>query len=255
MFNFDIIYIEGKSNHIPDALLRIYSNEPIGVVQSKSEYVTEPDDLLNKDFLLEFFHSKMLKSTPLYTAAIDAELAAYAADVVDEIDAEEPEYPEKLVIRLQRPTKKVQIEEETSEASDEGKDEMDIHPEPPRGADEVIKYTPETILEGAKESDNRRHCGAGSTEDNHNDISNTPADDILLNTALSLTYVISESEPDIQLPEALRHHYSEDPFFSKMIDNLKASKHFIVCDGYIFLKESGQEILCIPDLKLGEWHI
>ena len=45
-FNFKIEYIPGEMNKLADALSRIYSDEPEGVVRAESEYVDDIDELI-----------------------------------------------------------------------------------------------------------------------------------------------------------------------------------------------------------------
>ena len=44
-FDFEIKYIPGDTNGLADVLLRIYSDEPKGVVRAESELVDEGDDV------------------------------------------------------------------------------------------------------------------------------------------------------------------------------------------------------------------
>jgi hypothetical protein len=43
-FDFEIEYIPGETNELADALSRIYSDEPEGVVRATSEYVDDIDE-------------------------------------------------------------------------------------------------------------------------------------------------------------------------------------------------------------------
>ncbi|KIL61393.1 hypothetical protein M378DRAFT_82630, partial [Amanita muscaria Koide BX008] len=41
---FSVHYVPGETNVVADALSRIYSDEPLGVVRAESEYVSRDDD-------------------------------------------------------------------------------------------------------------------------------------------------------------------------------------------------------------------
>jgi hypothetical protein len=56
-FNFEIKYIPGETNTLADALSRIYSDEPAGVVRALSEYVDNQDLLVeDKDISMNVVH-------------------------------------------------------------------------------------------------------------------------------------------------------------------------------------------------------
>ena len=56
-FEFEIRYIPGESNGFADALSRIYSDEPEGIVRAESEFINEGDDTET---------SKMVRVNPVY---------------------------------------------------------------------------------------------------------------------------------------------------------------------------------------------
>ncbi|KAI0079766.1 hypothetical protein K474DRAFT_1556077, partial [Panus rudis PR-1116 ss-1] len=61
---------------------------------------------------------------------------------------------------------------------------------------------------------------------------------------------ISEAADGIDLEGVLRNRYAEDAFFKVILENPKHYKNFVVRDGLVFIKESGQELLCIPDVRV-----
>ncbi|CAG8664628.1 16962_t:CDS:1, partial [Acaulospora colombiana] len=78
-FDFDISYVQGTANIIADALSRIYSDEPKGVIRAASEFVTDPDDPLKETAISDFLRQRTAKSRPLYTGdAIQTELEVFA---------------------------------------------------------------------------------------------------------------------------------------------------------------------------------
>ncbi|KIL54963.1 hypothetical protein M378DRAFT_91663, partial [Amanita muscaria Koide BX008] len=61
-FSFKVNYIPGETNVVADALLRIYSDEPIGIVRAGSEYVAKDEEDNDDDNLPG-------TSRPIYTGA------------------------------------------------------------------------------------------------------------------------------------------------------------------------------------------
>ncbi len=57
---------------------------------------------------------------------------------------------------------------------------------------------------------------------------------------------IAGSTDGLHLETEMRNRYSEDPFFSEIIQKPKHFKNFEVADGLVFLHDNNQQLLCIP---------
>jgi hypothetical protein len=261
MFDFNIEYIKGEENVYADALSRIYSDEPKGIVRASSEYVTTPDPVEHTSFLTEFFRKRVPKSTPLYTAAVDVELELYTTrlteidsegesemDEVDEdvhsgVKGKASQEPEPLIVRLKRPRKV--DETPVTEPKYGAEDESDR-----QAAKENTKEDGDADVGGVEVS-----AESSAELEPHIDHEITQSIEFQSSVAPSLTYIVSESKPGIQLPEILKHRYSEDSFFAAIAEKPEAHKHFILENGFVFLKDNGRKILCIPDLKIGNRRV
>ena len=60
-FDFEIIHVPGEMNQLADALSRMYSDEPKGIVRAASEYVTAEEEHTPSALILN------MVSAPLYT--------------------------------------------------------------------------------------------------------------------------------------------------------------------------------------------
>jgi hypothetical protein len=60
-FDFEIIHVPGEMNKLADALSRMYSDEPQGIVRAASEYVTAEEEHIPSGLILN------MVSAPLYT--------------------------------------------------------------------------------------------------------------------------------------------------------------------------------------------
>ena len=64
--------------------------------------------------------------------------------------------------------------------------------------------------------------------------------------------ILAEAPEGVDLLTTLKGHYEGDPLFGKILQGLKNYKNFRERDGLLFLKDKGQEMLCIPDVIVGE---
>jgi len=61
---------------------------------------------------------------------------------------------------------------------------------------------------------------------------------------------------DDHLLQEAKGQYKEDPFFQKILDTPKVFKNFSLTeDGFIRLKLPNRIVVCIPDIKIGEWTL
>ncbi|RDX40621.1 hypothetical protein OH76DRAFT_1365960, partial [Lentinus brumalis] len=62
--------------------------------------------------------------------------------------------------------------------------------------------------------------------------------------------LLAESTEGVDLLKALRGRYGEDRFFAKILEKPKEYKNFRQSDGLIFIRERGQERLCLPEVLI-----
>ncbi|KZT21631.1 hypothetical protein NEOLEDRAFT_1021658, partial [Neolentinus lepideus HHB14362 ss-1] len=55
----------------------------------------------------------------------------------------------------------------------------------------------------------------------------------------------------LNLPDCLRDHYGDDPFFKTVITNPEHYRNFELVDGLLFLQDDSKRLLCIPDILIG----
>ncbi|KAI0348859.1 hypothetical protein OH77DRAFT_1363574, partial [Trametes cingulata] len=72
----------------------------------------------------------------------------------------------------------------------------------------------------------------------------------LANSMDLMTY-LSENTEGVDLLQALRGHYAEDPFYRRILEAPKQFKNFDCRNGLVYLRENDRELLCIPDLRIG----
>lgn len=70
--------------------------------------------------------------------------------------------------------------------------------------------------------------------------------------AAPLLEYISQATDGVDLPNELRGKYRDDILFARVIEQPSHHKNFVYNDGLLFLKEKGNTLLCIPDVRLGE---
>ncbi|KAI9068658.1 hypothetical protein FKP32DRAFT_1543961, partial [Trametes sanguinea] len=57
---------------------------------------------------------------------------------------------------------------------------------------------------------------------------------------------LSENTEGVDLLQAIRGRFDEDEFFAKILEAPKNYKNFRVEDGLVFVRDRGQERLCVP---------
>ena len=59
----------------------------------------------------------------------------------------------------------------------------------------------------------------------------------------------------IKFPKCVRNCYADDEFFVRIIGQPNVYSDFTLADRLIFKRANGAFILCIPDIKTGEWSM
>lgn len=66
---------------------------------------------------------------------------------------------------------------------------------------------------------------------------------------------LTAGELGLPLPDGLRYRYHKDPFFKDILKAPHEYRDFQEKDDLVFKSQDGIEVLCIPDIKLGERRV
>src|ERR1700729_3559923 len=224
-FDFDIIHIPGVTNTVPDALSRLYSDEPRGTVRAASEYMTVEEENAPSELLLG------MVSSPLYTG----ESIFLGASMTRARKA----FPnaKKVILRVNRPSESLEGESSTQknllDAEDPSSDDEDLHPSGLPALEPVeqhFMHEPMTLPEAPGDA---------------------AAREILSESPVTLSEVIDSGDPSLDIHRQLIGRYSEDPLFKIVLEQPSTYKNFELSNGLIFLKENDRRVLCIPDIRIG----
>ena len=209
-FDFEIIYIEGTSNILADALSRIYSGDLPGTVRTPSEYTQYDDPSL----------STINISAPILTGAhvfvVDSESTALDKVAVPPSTSDRPfAHVRKVILRLPKNPNEMATTEDFNAKPSE-------HPDSPELAPNELDFNP----------------------------GETPAESVGNYVAPTLPTLIMTGNTHTPFPMSLKERYSEDPFFKLVVDRPKEYKNFLLDDGLVFRREGENRILCIPDIMI-----
>ena len=79
--------------------------------------------------------------------------------------------------------------------------------------------------------------------------------EILSEDPISLTEVLQSGDPTLDIHNRIIGRFSEDLFFKQIIEKPANYRNFKVSNGVVYLKDNDKQILCIPDVKVGEWWL
>jgi hypothetical protein len=280
-FNFTIQYIPGTTNILADALSRIYSADAPGTVRAASEYVPMDDEEVDPSVLHEAMAAitrpvktgnEVFASLNLLPGKLPNEISAAA--VTPKTKGKKPKKSKQLprvTLRVRDPkTGEISIPGATLEGGSvpkqpkipelvQRKIETKLQPvtdpnvglEIPETIPELVTQKMQTLSLADKET-------TGPT-DAHKVTSvsqvQSPEEELLAALSPRLTDLIPEGNPSMDIPTALKDQYSEDPFFKMVLADLKHYKNFELKDGLLFIRNSEARILCIPNMKIGEWSV
>ncbi len=231
-FDFEVIYIPGETNVLPDALSRIYSADPSTTLCAPSEYVSkdDPDDRL----VLPLF------SAPILTGEIARAALAERAPALQPVpDLDPAPFAARRSDRARKPTEKALAQAESAARPARGtgwprkdatpKNALPPLPDAPLPAPAVLSVPAPSLESPAAE--------------------NLISEDVTLPvTPPRLTEIVSSGGLDFDFPACVRAQYSRDKFFVKILMAPEQHKNYALEDSLIYLKQNGSRVLCIPDI-------
>ena len=232
-FDFNIRYIPGMENILPDALSRLYSNDAPGTVRAPSEYVQFADEGVD-----EALHN--LISMPVLVGTEAGDNVAPHKGIPQERLDPTPE-PRSLV--------------------NQGKQGVARDPGPQPILALAESGRPETATEFARRMRDRfvlrgprERTEGGMTEEtrhNHPEIQpeatesmNESANDERHENVL-LTFLDNDN-----LMSKIKGQYVQDSFFKLILEVPERYHNFKVMDGYVQLQTKDQATLCIPGITI-----
>ncbi|PIL23014.1 hypothetical protein GSI_14321 [Ganoderma sinense ZZ0214-1] len=212
-FNFTVYYIPGETNTLADALSRIYSDEPLGIVRASSEYVG--DDGTGPRLELEHLRPDILR--PLYTGA------AAVINFEPRRSSRIAQNPKPAgAYRAMHEGQPLNEEPTELDVPMESEADLDEEDEDLQSQCEPLRFTSEPL---------------------------EPSSPSALRSQPSV--VSTASELGMQLPSGLHGRYAEDKFFRKIAAAPHEFPHFEYTDGLLYKKQGNAYLLCIPDVRIG----
>jgi hypothetical protein len=238
-FNFKIIHVPGKMNQLADALSHMYSDEPKGVVQAASEYVSTEEENAPPELILNMVSAPLYTGKSIFLGAASTKCKAWQAfpnvrrvvlkvsSASDQLEGEStPEIPETF-----------EMPAETAPTISE----LAVHDratEPPANPEGSFKPVCSPLLEHG-------------TSDLHTQDDSTVAEELLFEDLIGFTDVLDSGDPTSDIHNHILGQYSDDPFFDLIMKNPQDYKNFEVSNGLVFLKDKERQLLCIPDIMVG----
>ncbi|QRV99116.1 Reverse transcriptase (RNA-dependent DNA polymerase) [Ceratobasidium sp. AG-Ba] len=224
-FDIEVHYIPGETNVLADALSRMYSDEPNGVVRHKSEYVSDTDQEAPHIMVSTVRRTNGTReelTEPLYVGdGIRAELEkrlgtgeAPRRSSRDRKLVERYQNQPQRKRRTARPTESDKIEPalENKTETSETKEDWSVVVQPDESRE--IRQEPEKSA----------------------------------NRASALTNCVTEFE----LPNGLKGRYQEDESLAYIAKNPDQYRNFELKDDILYMRQDDDLLLCIPDIKVGE---
>jgi hypothetical protein len=246
-FEFEIIHVPGEMNTLADALSRMYSDEPKGIVRAASEYVSAEEENIPSKLILNMVSAPLYTGESIFLGAASTNWKARQA------------FPnaKRVVLKVTNPSDQLEGEstpetKKTFETQETHADADIIDGSPatsaPAPADGITEHvaSPQVDIESAH-SPVLEH----GTLDIHTENDSAVADELLSEEPISLTEVLESGDPTLDIHSRIHGRYSDDPFFDLIVKNPRNYKNFEVSNGLVFLKDQERRLLCIPDIMVG----
>jgi len=242
-FIFVIEYIPGETNVLADALSRIYSDEPSGVVRSPSELIPEDSESDGEIPVVSGRDMSSNLSSPVYTGST----------VVLEAGVRRS----KRLANLKNSEDRGKEVHLTAPISSASKGKGGRRPKATESKPNLngLKATSGEEEEAKSGGDAFPREVALQLEVNQprsfaEILPENSIHELETSTAPLLTEIISEGDPGFAIPDQLKGKYSEDKFFREIIQRPMHFKDFMVSEGLIFFVKDHRKVLCVPDIKI-----
>lgn len=220
-FDIEVHYIPGETNVLAEALSRMYSNEPEGIERAKSEYVIDSDD--------ETPHILVGATRPDRSALEEKTVPLYVgnkikAEIQDQADEAQP----RRSTRVRKQVQKYQNQPQRKPR----------RPGKPKGLenDSAPKQAEKTAGPGSE-----RYQITGTTKPQTMEPEPT-------SKAPALTKCVAECD----VLGSIANQYESDTFFKLVIETPERYRNFKRDGDHLYLQKDGSELLCIPNVKIGE---
>lgn len=215
-FDFDIQYIPGETNHLADALSRIYSDEPPAVVRASSEYVS--DDEPQRPDAQDRLRRAAELAQPVYTGA------ALLASI-------EPAPPRRSS-RTSRPAGYF-ARLNNGDAPPPWRQPRMAVPDTTRAeqAPEAGDTTPGPPGRGSSDTASDRSSSSTAAEE----------------ATLPLPHLTIDEGSGLALTDSIKGRYGLDPVFRPILRRPDDFKDFTIDDDLIYRMANNTRLLCIPD--------
>ncbi|KAG8699915.1 hypothetical protein FRC08_005038 [Ceratobasidium sp. 394] len=227
-FDLTVKYIPGETNVLADALSRIYSDEPEGVVRHKSEYVIDVDEETPHILVGSVRADRRANgelTEPLYVGnEIRAELTARNKQV----EAQPPR-------RSQRERK--QVEKYLNQPQRKRRTTKQAEPDTEQNEEPVVNAKQE-----------REQAQPKPTEKEDIPVEPHKGKHAEIEPETTLTECITE----FVMPESLAGRYKEDQSLRHIAEHISEHRNFELRDDVLYIRNHGEILLCVPDVKIGD---
>src|SRR6202790_423965 len=234
-------------NQLADALSRMYSDEPKGIVRAASEYVTAEEEHTPSALILNMVSAPLYTGESIFLGAASAQREARRA------------FPnaQKVVLKVRDPSEQLEGESapKISEIFENSPEHLEI-PSEVEFEPKNIEHPTENVNDDSAEDLDNEVEPVSSLLANHGSSSqflddDTTAAELLSEDPISLTEVLDSGEPTLDIHNSIRGRYSEDSFFAKIVKDPITFRNFEVSNELVFLKDNERRVLCIPDVMIG----